>query len=119
MNNPYFYKNASNQTVFVLLEKGKGGELWTNEQMPVKFNSITDALPFTDLKGRKVKFGNCEGIITDCHPYHCPLKGKYIGEAKYLTHKNLLNMNNLVQIFWTKGFAQTWQPYFKLTLMDN
>jgi hypothetical protein len=118
MSKPYYYKNlTSGRTVFVLLEKGKNGDYWTIEPMSVKASSIDDLKPFSKLKGSKVKLGDCEGIVIGCYPHHHPLEGKYYGDGKYLTHKQLLNMNHLVRVYWTKGLAQVWQPFFKLKLI--
>jgi len=118
-NNPHYYKNlTSGREVFVFLELGKNGDYWTVEPMSVKASSVEDLKPFSELKGKKVRLGNCEGVVVGCHPDHYQLDGKYHGEGKYLTHGQLLNMNHLVRVYWTKGVAQVWQPFYKLTLYD-
>lgn len=117
MSEPYYYKNfTSGREVFVFLELGKNGDYWTVEPMSVKASSIDDLKPFTELKGRKVQLGKYEGIVVGCHPHHYSLEGKYHGENRFLTHKEQLNMNHLVRVYWTKGLASVWQPFYKLKL---
>jgi len=110
MDEIYYYTSTSGRIVFVKFNK-IGNYQWTNQKMSVKRDSIHDLRPFSQLVGRKIRLGNNEGIITDCHPYDLPLEGKHIGLGKYLSHKKYLNMNNLVAIHWTKGHAHTWQPF--------
>lgn len=117
MNNIYYYTSVSGRTTFVTFSKGKDGAEWTNQKMPVKRSTISDLKPFSDLIGQKVQLGNCEGIVTGCNPTDTFLNGKYLGDEKYLGRKDLLNINHLVQVYWTKGLLPVWQPLYKLTLL--
>lgn len=113
----YYYTAVSGRTTFVTFQKGKDGAEWTNQKMSVKRSSISDLRPFSDLKGTKVKLRECEGVIVGCHPVDELIEGKYIGESKYLGRKDVLNRNHLVRVFWTKGVAPIWQPFYKLSLL--
>lgn len=111
----YYYKSTtSGRTKFVTFTKE-----WSNERMATNKNSINDLKSFDELKGCKVKLDKYEGIILGCQPIDEIIKGKYVGDNRYLGRKDVLNRNNLVQIFWTKGVLPTWQPFYKLELCGH
>lgn len=117
MKTPYYYKSStSGRTVFVLFEKGKSGDDWSNQKLSVKKRSISGLKPFSKLKGTKVELNGHTGIIKECCPYDIELDGKYLGEGKYIKYPEYLSMNNLVRVYWETGMQSCWQPYTKLKI---
>lgn len=115
--NPYYYKNpVSSRYEFVLFSVMNGSE-WSNTAVPFKRSSVTDLKPFSELLNQKVQYENFVGVIKDCHPHNQPLTGKYYENNFYLSHKELLNMNQLVRVHWQNGLLPCWFPFFKLTLI--
>lgn len=119
MKQIYYFKNeTSGRTVFVTFSdptKGDNGNRWTNQLMPVSKKSISNLKQFRYLKGKKVRIGKNEGIITGSHPHHYPLLGKYIGDNFYKS--GLLNMNELVCVHWLTGTLPCWIRFDKLELI--
>lgn len=115
MTPTHWYIGVSGRMRLVTLTESKG-KVWTNEPMPVLATSI-DIAPIETLLGTKVSLGHNEGVVvgvlSDSQEY---LDGKHRGNGVYFQRPDLTQWHHFVKIFWTKGLAPVWQPFFKLTI---
>lgn len=110
----YYYTGVSGRVRFITFDSNG----LSNERMPVQKTSVSDLNSFTNLLDRKVELNGHIGIVKDCQVEDILLPGKYTGDNKYLSRKDVLNLNNLVRVYWFTGSNYSWQPFFKLKLIS-
>lgn len=103
----YYHTGVNNRIRFVTVESFRG-RLVTSDGY---YSDSTDLHPMNDLLGQKVTKGSAEGTVVGFMPMteNKMLDGDYIGDGKYKNHKKLVQYNQMVMVFWTRGLLPCWQ----------
>lgn len=114
MKSTHYHTGVSGRARFVTVEESKGKQ-WTSDGYAVKTVDLKDAM---QLIGQKVQLNGHIGRITDLPSNNSDkLPGKYIGEGKYLSRKDLSQYNDAVCVYWETGMNPSWVSFFKLKLL--
>lgn len=111
----YYHRGVSGRIRFVKLNRVKNS-VTTAEPLPMVFdNSVR---PASELKGKWIELNGYRGRII--RPLSaCPrfLKGKYVGQKRWLSRRDMAQFNHFVVVKWRKHKTcphSTRQPLFKL-----
>lgn len=116
MKKIFYHKGTSGRIRFVTITKSKGYD-WTDEPNPMKVDESVH--PVSELIGKMVTLdGHTGRIVRPLSTSSRLLKGKYVGQKKWLSRRDMAQFNHFVVVKWQKGCPHsTYQPLFKLNLI--
>lgn len=113
----YYHRGVSERIRFVTIERKKGS-VTTVEPSPMTLdNSVR---PASDLIGKLVELDGYRGrIIRPLSTSSRLLKGKYMGQKRWLHRRDMAQFNHFVVVQWDAQNCKlsTRQPMFKLNVL--